>query len=73
MKEQMVLILRFVDKNNIIREEFTGFLKSKNNMTGVELNHTINEHLGSVDLDILDCRIQGYDGASAVAGKGNRL
>ena len=52
MKEQMVLILRFVDKNNIIREEFTGFLKSKNNMTGVELNHTINEHLGSVDLDI---------------------
>ena len=52
MKEQMVLILRFVDKNNIIREEFTDFLKSKNNMAGVELNHTINEHLGSVDLDI---------------------
>ena len=71
MKEQMALILRFVDQNNIFREEFVSFLECKNGLTGVGLYQTINEFLGSVGLDILDGTGQGYDGTGAVAGKDN--
>ena len=35
MEEQMALILRFNDKNNIIREQFVSFLQCKNGLTGV--------------------------------------
>ena len=57
MKEQMALILRFVDKNNISREEFLSFLECRNGLTGVGLYQTINEFLGSVGFDILEgCR-----------------
>ena len=69
MKEQMALILRFVDKNNIIREESVSFLECRNDLAGAVLYQTINEFLGSAGLDILECRGQGYDGAGAVAGK----
>ena len=73
MKGQMALILRSVDKNNIIREEFVSFLECRNGLTGVGLYQTINKFLGSVGLDILDCHGQGYDGAGAVAGKDKGL
>ena len=67
MKEQMALILRFVDQNNIIWEEFVSFLECRNGLT-VGLYQTINEFLGSVGLDILDCPGQGYDGAGKDKG-----
>ena len=73
MKEKMTLIVRFVDKNNIIREEFVSFLECRNGLTSAGLYQIINEFLGSVGLDILDCHGQGYDGAGAVAGKHNVL
>lgn len=38
-------------------------------MTGAGLYQAITEFLESVGLDILDCRGQGYDGASTVASK----
>ena len=50
---------KFVD-NNIIREKFVIFLGFKNGLTGVGLYQTINEFLGSVGLDILDCRGERY-------------
>ena len=73
MKGQMALILRFVAKNNIVKEEFISFLECRNGLTAVGLYQTINEFLGSVGLDILDCRGQGYDGAGAFAGKDKGL
>ena len=42
----MALIIRFLDKNNIIKEEFASFLECKNGLTGVGLYQTINEFLG---------------------------
>ena len=45
MKEQIALILRFVDKNNIIGEEFVSFLQCRNGLTGIGLYQTINEFL----------------------------
>ena len=72
-KEQMALILGLVDKNNIIREEFVSFLECRKSLTGAGLYLKINEFLGSVGLDILECRGQGYDGAGTVAGKDKGL
>ena len=69
----MALILRFVDKNNIIREEFVRFLEYKNGLKGVGLYQTIKEFLESVGLHILDCCGQRYDGAGTLAGKDKGL
>ena len=69
----MTPILRFVDKNNIIREKFVKFLEFRNRVIGAELYPTINEFLGSVGFGILDCRGHGYDGADVVAGKDKGL
>lgn len=55
MKEQIALILRFVDKNNTLSEEFVSFHEFKNGLTGEGLYQIINEFLGLVALDILDC------------------
>ena len=41
IKEQMVLILTFVDKNDIIREDFVRFLKCKNGLTGAGSNQKL--------------------------------
>ena len=65
--------LRFVDKNNIIRQKFVSFLECKNGLTGVGLYQRINEFLGSVSLNILDCCEQGYECAGAVSGKDKGL
>ena len=64
MKEQIALILRFVDKSNVIRQEFVSFLWCKNGLIDVGLYQTIDDLLGSEGL-VLDCR--GQD--SSAAGK----
>lgn len=56
-----------------IREEFVAFLSCNYGLTGEGLFQTIKEYLGKVDLDIANCRGQGYDSAGAVSGKNNRL
>ena len=72
-KEQMSLVLRFVDQQNIIREDFIGFLHCKWGLSGADLSKVILSKLNTLGLDIHDCRGQGYDGAGAVAGRINGL
>ena len=67
MNDQIVLILRFADKNNIIRKDFVNFFERKNSMTSVGLYQKIN--LVSIGLDMLDCGEQKHDGASTVGGR----
>ncbi|XP_028406782.1 52 kDa repressor of the inhibitor of the protein kinase-like [Dendronephthya gigantea] len=67
-KEQMALVLRFVDKNMDIREEFIAFLQCKWGLSGENLAKLILDALNDLDLPIMDCRGQGYDGAGSVAG-----
>ena len=62
----MVLIFRFVDKENSSREEFVSFLERSYGLSGQSLYRTI-------DIDISDFRGQGYDRAGAVPGKNHRL
>ena len=67
-KEQMALVLRFVDKNMDIREEFIAFLQCKWGLSGENLAKLLLGALNDLDLPIEDCRGQGYDGAGSVAG-----
>ena len=54
-KEQMLLVLRFVDSEINIREEFIRFLHCKCKL--------ITDALNELNITIEDCRGQGYDGA----------
>lgn len=72
-KEQMSLVLRFVDSEMNIREEFIRFLHCKWGLSGAQLAKLITDALNELNIPIEDCRGQGYDGAGAVAGHINGL
>jgi hypothetical protein len=69
----MSLVLRFVDADMNIREEFIAFLQCKWGLSGAQLAKRILEALSDLTLSIDDCRGQGYDGAGSVAGHVNGL
>ena len=72
-KEQMSLVLRFVDSDLNIREDFIKFIHCKWGLAGADLAAVILKALEGFSLNIEDCRGQGYDGAGAVAGYINGL
>ena len=67
-KEQLSLVLRFVDDNQNIREDFVRFLQCKWGLSGESLAKLVLDELINFNLSIDDCRGQGYDGAGSVAG-----
>ena len=69
----MLFVLRFVDKDSEIREEFLGFLHCELGFSGKALAETILTEIGNLTLDINNCRGQGYDGAASVSGHINGL
>ena len=64
--EQVSLVLRFVDGNKQIREEFVGFLTVER-ITGEALSHALLSWLQAHEIDVAFCRGQGYDGASSMS------
>lgn len=73
-KEQMALILRFVDSENNIREDFIRFVHCQEGLSGLDLFNVITKCIKEkLNLDILNCRGQGYDGAGSVSGHINGL
>ena len=62
-KEQLSLAVRFVDIDGTIHEEFLGFL-SLERITGEAIASAILDVLPKWNLNIKNCRGQGYDGAS---------
>ena len=70
-KEQMSMVLRFVDDNFNIREDFINFIHCKEGLTGANLASIILKSLEEHSLEIQNCRGQCYDGAGAVSGKVN--
>ena len=64
IKEQMSVVLRYVDSNCNIKEEFA------DRITGEALASKLKEALGRYGLDLKDCHGQGYDGASNMSGSG---
>ena len=67
-KEQVSIVLRFVDSNDITREEFLDFITTAR-ITGEMLAFRIKETLTKYCLDFQDCRGQGYDGASNMSAR----
>ena len=68
-KEQMPVIIRFVDKNKKIREEFFRFMLCDSGVSGEALAKVRKDSVKEIGLDMKDCRGQGYDGARNMAGK----
>ena len=67
-KEQLPLVLRFVDEAGAIREEFIEFILCESGTTGEALARTITSALEGYSLDLAYLRGQGYDGAGNMAG-----
>ena len=65
-KEQMPLVLQFVDKNGNNHEEFIKFILC---VSGAAITKSITTEIRSLGLDIQNCRGQAYDGAGNMAGK----
>ena len=66
--EQLSLVVRFVDKECDIREEFLDF-ESAERITGAVISNLILAKLQQWGLDLLNCRGQGYDGASNMSSQ----
>lgn len=62
-REQLSLAVRFVDSDGYIHEEFLGF-NDLQRITGEAIASSILDSLPRWNLDIKNCRGQGYDGAS---------
>ncbi|KAL9689852.1 hypothetical protein QQ045_010243 [Rhodiola kirilowii] len=69
-KEQMSLVLRFIDKDGCIHERFFGLLHVKDTAS-LTLKSGIFLMLSQYNLDIMFIRGQGYDGASNMRGEWN--
>ena len=72
-KEQLSLVLRFVDDICDVREDFVVFLHCKWGLSGESLAMLLLTKISNLGLGINDCRGQGYDDAAAVSGKINGL
>ncbi|XP_076919256.1 uncharacterized protein LOC143579975 [Bidens hawaiensis] len=71
-KEQMALVLRYVDKLGLVKERFIGLIHVKDT-TAFSLKHAIDELFARYNLSLTKVRGQGYDGASNMAGEFNGL
>ena len=68
--EQLSIVLRFVDAEKNVQEEFVGFSECKSGVTGEALPDNIVENLASTcQLNMQKLCGQAYDGAGAMAGK----
>ena len=68
-KEQMSLVLRYVDKIGQIKEEFVKFIECDDGISGEAMARKVATNIAELKLEMSDCRGQGYDGAGNMAGK----
>ncbi|KAJ3699800.1 hypothetical protein LUZ61_003505 [Rhynchospora tenuis] len=71
-KEQMAIVVRFVDKEGFIRERFLDIVHVKDT-AALTLKNSICCVLSDNNLSLQDVRGQGYDGASNMRGEWNGL
>ncbi|KAK6125832.1 hypothetical protein DH2020_040428 [Rehmannia glutinosa] len=71
-KEQMSIVLRYVDKSGHINERFIG-IEHVTSTTTLSLKVAIDKMFSRYNLSISRLRGQGYDGASNMQGKFNGL
>ncbi|KAG2539393.1 hypothetical protein PVAP13_9NG471214 [Panicum virgatum] len=71
-KEQMAVVLRYVDKCGIVKERFVG-LVHVTETTSSHLKSSVDSLLAKFKISLKQCRGQGYDGASNMRGELNGL
>jgi hypothetical protein len=71
-KEQMTVVLRFVNKEGLIKEHFLDLIHV-NDTTALTLKESICAVLSANGLSMQNIRGQGYDGASNMRGEWNGL
>lgn len=71
-REQMALILRFVDKGGVLQERFFDLIHVENTRS-LTLKNKLTYVLSNHGFDIQNLRGQGYDGASNMRGDLNGL
>jgi hypothetical protein len=71
-KEQMAVVLRYVDKYGIVKERFVG-LVHVTETTSSYLKSAIDSLFAKLKLSLKQVRGQGYDGASNMRGEFNGL
>ena len=67
-KEQLPLVIRFVDKSGMIREEFLEFVLCNTSTSEQAIADKIKFTLEKLTHDLNDLRGQGYDGAGNMSG-----
>ena len=72
MREQMAIILRFINKEGFIKEHFFHIVHARD-ITALTLKNEICAVLSRYNLHIENIRGQGYDGASNMRGEWNGL
>ncbi|XP_022867572.1 zinc finger MYM-type protein 1-like [Olea europaea var. sylvestris] len=72
MKEQIAVVLRFVDKSGQVKERFLG-MSYVTNTCAQSLKDVIDAMFSTHGLNISSLRVQGYDGASNMSGEFNGL
>ncbi|KAI3763962.1 hypothetical protein L2E82_13960 [Cichorium intybus] len=72
LKEQMAIVLRYVDSLGIVKERFIAVVHVKDT-SSLTLKNAIDDVLTSHKLSITQIRGQGYDGASNMRGAFNGL
>ena len=71
-KEQMAVVLRYVDKCGIVKERFVGLVHVTETSSSC-LKSSIDSLLAKFKLSLKQVRGQGYDGASNMRGEFNGL
>ncbi|XP_059650785.1 uncharacterized protein LOC132296617 [Cornus florida] len=71
-REQMALVLRYVDKDGFLQERFFDLVHIKDT-TSLNLKKDLCAVLSHYNLDVHNLRGQGYDGASNMCGEWNGL
>ena len=63
------MVIRFVDSESNIREEFLGFIHCVEGTSGAAIADLIFGQIKTFGLDMNNCRGQGHDGAGNMSGK----
>ena len=66
-KEEACLVIRFVNEEGQVEEDFLGFFEATDT-TGEGLTNLLIDSLTQAGLSLENCRGQSYDGASCMSG-----
>ena len=70
-KENLSVVIKFLDSTKKVREEFVGFYLCGDGTTGAAMKDSITGAVADLGLSMDDCRGQCYDGAGNMSGRLN--